>query len=140
MGMNDRCFIDSNIFLYTIDKSDTEKQKTAIQFLIELSRNEEIILSTQVAKEFSNIALRKLKFSSIALSEFLNELKKYFVSDVSINTIQEGLKIRTRFDYSFYDSFLLASATENNCKYFYSEDLNHGQSVDGPKIINPFLN
>jgi len=138
MGMSDRCFIDSNIFLYTIDNSDVEKQKAAIQFLIQLSRNEEIILSTQVAKEFSNIALRKLKFSSIALSEFLEELKSYVVSDVSINTIQEGLKIRTRFEYSFYDSLLLASALENNCNFFYSEDLKHGQSIDGLQIINPF--
>ena len=138
MDMNDKCFIDSNVFLYMIDKSDKIKQKAAITFLNKLSRNAEIILSTQVAKEFSNIALRKLGFSSNAISEILTELNKYSVYDVSIETIKNGLKIRERHGCSFYDSLLLASAIENNCNIFYSEDMHHSQKIKGLQIINPF--
>ena len=140
MDMSDRCFIDSNIFIYMIDKSESDKQKTAITFLNDLSRNSEIVLSTQVAKEFTNIALRKLKFPEEATSQILLELSEYPVFDVSISTILKGLQIRSRYKYSFYDSLLLASALENHCTIFYSEDMQPNQKIKGLQIINPFQN
>jgi predicted nucleic acid-binding protein len=33
---------------------------------------------------------------------------------------------------------LLASALEAGCRTFYSEDLHHGQRIDGLTIRNPF--
>ena len=48
-----------------------------------------------------------------------------------------GISIRTQF--SFYDSLILAAAKALNCDVVYSEDLSHGQLVDGVRIENPFI-
>ncbi len=46
--------------------------------------------------------------------------------------------IRRRFQLSHWDSTILAAAQELGCHTLYSEDLNHGQSYDGLRVINPF--
>ncbi len=45
-----------------------------------------------------------------------------------------------RYRFSYFDSLILASALTANCQILYSEDLQHGQVIDGRlTIINPFL-
>ncbi|MFN4146065.1 MAG: hypothetical protein ACK4GN_09600, partial [Runella sp.] len=55
-------------------------------------------------------------------------------------TLCKALDIHLLYQYSFYDSLILASALECGCEVLYSEDLNHGQTLEGLQIINPFLN
>ena len=43
-----------------------------------------------------------------------------------------------RYDLQFYDSLLLATAKENECDEFLTEDLNDGQMYCGIKAVNPF--
>jgi predicted nucleic acid-binding protein len=38
-----------------------------------------------------------------------------------------------------YDGLILAAAGEAGCKTLYSEDLQHGQIIEGVQIENPFL-
>jgi predicted nucleic acid-binding protein len=38
-----------------------------------------------------------------------------------------------------YDGLILAAAVEARCTKLYSEDLQHGQVVEGLRIENPFL-
>jgi predicted nucleic acid-binding protein len=41
--------------------------------------------------------------------------------------------------FSHYDSLIVATALSINCSVLYSEDLQHGQVVDGRlTIVNPF--
>jgi len=41
---------------------------------------------------------------------------------------------------SSYDCLIIASALEANCKYLFSEDMQHGQIIENTlKIINPFV-
>lgn len=40
---------------------------------------------------------------------------------------------------SFYDSLILAAAIEARCGTLYSEDLQHGQKIEGVEIVNPLL-
>jgi predicted nucleic acid-binding protein len=40
---------------------------------------------------------------------------------------------------SFWDAMLLVAAKASKAKRFWSEDLGHGQIVEGVQILNPFL-
>ena len=40
--------------------------------------------------------------------------------------------------YPIYDALGLASAIENGCSILYTEDLQHGQQIEGLTIRNPF--
>ena len=45
---------------------------------------------------------------------------------------------QSRYGFGFYDSLIVAAALDAGCKTLYSEDLQHGQRVEGVTIINPF--
>ena len=40
---------------------------------------------------------------------------------------------------SFYDALIVAAAIEGGCDPLYSEDMQHGRSIGGLAIVNPFL-
>lgn len=40
---------------------------------------------------------------------------------------------------SFYDALIVASAIEAGCNILYSEDMQHGRTIGGLAIVNPFL-
>jgi predicted nucleic acid-binding protein len=48
------------------------------------------------------------------------------------------LKIRKSHGFSFWDSAIVAAAKSVGCDRVYTEDLTHGQTVVGVKIVNPF--
>jgi len=49
-----------------------------------------------------------------------------------------ALDLHSRYRFSFYDSLIVAAALEANCTRLFSEDLQHGQRVEGLVIENPF--
>ncbi len=46
--------------------------------------------------------------------------------------------LHQRYGYQIYDALHLASALENGCSILYTEDLQHGQQIEGLTIRNPF--
>ena len=48
------------------------------------------------------------------------------------------LDVQERWKYGFYDSLIVAAALEAGCKRLLSEDLQHGQRIEGLRIENPF--
>jgi len=44
--------------------------------------------------------------------------------------IQNALAIAERYQYSYFDSLIIASALEMECDYLYSEDLQAGQKIN----------
>jgi predicted nucleic acid-binding protein len=51
----------------------------------------------------------------------------------------EALTLSRRYSLSWYDSLILASASESECKILYSEDFQDRESFGGLKIVNPFI-
>jgi predicted nucleic acid-binding protein len=49
------------------------------------------------------------------------------------------LDVRQRWRFSFYDSLIVAAAQAAGCRRLLSEDLQHGQRLDGLLVENPFL-
>ncbi|MDR0516641.1 MAG: PIN domain-containing protein [Fibromonadaceae bacterium] len=55
------------------------------------------------------------------------------------STVKKSLALNERYGYSYYDCLIIASALESNCKYLFSEDMQHGQIIENTlKIVNPF--
>ncbi len=139
--MKDRFFIDTNIFVYTFDEKDITKNKDARK-LIELAlKNYKGVISYQVIQEFVNVVSRIVKppMSTKDISDYLNSTmypicRVYF----SKGLVTTALKMLNSYNYSWYDSLILAAAIESGSKTLYSEDLQHGQIVEGVEIINPF--
>jgi predicted nucleic acid-binding protein len=61
------------------------------------------------------------------------------VVNSSIELFREALGIHARHQISWYDSLIVAAASEAHCSILYTEDLQHGAKIGGVRIENPFL-
>ena len=41
--------------------------------------------------------------------------------------------------FSIWDALIVRAAQQANCTVLYTEDLQHGQRIDGLEIVNPFI-
>src|ERR1700678_2664259 len=57
--MSDRFFLDTNIFVYSFDRSAVMKAQKATQLICNTLKTQKGIISYQVVQEFFNVALRK---------------------------------------------------------------------------------
>ena len=69
----------------------------------------------------------------------LESLEAYPVLAVTEAVFWAALQIKNRYKLSYWDSAIIAAAVELGCQTVYSEDLNHGQSYAGIRVINPFV-
>jgi predicted nucleic acid-binding protein len=51
---------------------------------------------------------------------------------------QKGLNLQASYQFGFYDSLIIAAALDAGCTRIYSEDLHHGQQIEGLVVENPF--
>jgi predicted nucleic acid-binding protein len=69
--MNDKIFVDTNVLIYFYSNDDKIKKDKAFSAI----KQSEILISTQVLIEFTNIAFGKLKLSSAAVNALIDELE-----------------------------------------------------------------
>jgi predicted nucleic acid-binding protein len=128
-------FVDSNIVLYlaSADKRKSEISDTLLQA--------GCIASVQVLNEIANVLRRKYRFSWAEVRVFLEMFRAASAMvDLQVETHMLGLNVAERYGFSIYDSMIVAAALQASCDTLYSEDLQHGQSIDGLlTIINPYL-
>jgi predicted nucleic acid-binding protein len=135
--MNDKVFIDTNILIYTIS-NDAVKREQAQNLLI---RSNEFVISTQVINEFAHTCIRK---NYLTEEQTQRVVQGYFAFFTLVlldqQTIDKAFDVKKRYGFAYYDSLIVASALQNNCKIVYSEDMQNGMRVDNQLIItNPFL-
>ena len=139
--MSAECFIDTNVFIYHLDTSDTRKHQIAEGIVREALTLGNGCISTQVVQECLNVALRK---AQVALT--LEAARRYLdvvlapLVQVTANEalVHRALDVQARWQFSFYDSLIVAGALTAGCKTLLSEDLQHGQRLDGLTVLNPF--
>jgi predicted nucleic acid-binding protein len=62
------------------------------------------------------------------------------VQVLTIETHTQGLKLAELYQFSVYDSMIVAAALLADCHILYSEDMQHGLLVEGSlRIQNPFV-
>ena len=136
-------FLDTNILVYSFDKTAPAKQLLARQLIRHSLNTQRGVISTQVVQEFLNLALRKF---SLPLS--IPEARDYVKSTLlplcqhfpSLPFYDQALFVQMETGYSWYDALVITAAIEANCTVLFSEDLHHGQTIRGLTILNPFDN
>ena len=132
--MSARAFFDTTVLIYSV--SD-EPRKAAIAEEI-LSRGG--VISVQVLNEFTAVARRKLKRSWPEIRQALAAIRDLCDPPVPVvaQTHEMALTIAESLGFHIYDATILSAAIENSCSILYSEDMQHGQTVQGVVIRNPF--
>jgi len=127
-------FFDTNVLVYLASGDATRAD-----------RAEEAIagggsISVQVLNELANVARRKLQMSWDETHALLDTLRGLLtVHPNTIETHEAGLRIAERYGLSLYDAMIAASALDAGCNTLWSEDMQHGMTIDGSlRIANPF--
>lgn len=137
--MNGDSFLDSNIFIYSIDEADNRKHRIASELIDRLLEDKTGCVSYQVVQETINVMIRKHDATRDEIQEMLDDtLQPLWQIGPSPELYARGLELRDRYGFSFYDSLIVAAALEADCSRLYTEDMQHGQRIEGLTIENPF--
>ena len=137
--MTDRCFVDTNVLIYARDARFPEKQAVAISWLRVLGDRNLAVLSPQVVGEFHNAVLKKRILADLDEVHGSAMLFAEWASgQTDLALIGKAWSLRQDTGYQWWDCVILASALEAGCRYLLSEDYQHGHTIDGVTILNPF--
>jgi predicted nucleic acid-binding protein len=130
-----RPFFDSNTLLYTVS-ADVSKAAIAESLL-----GGGGTISVQVLNEVANVASRKLLMSWEEVGHTLTSIRNLCgpPQPLTVEIHETAIRIASRYRYHVYDALIIASALAASCNVLYSEDMQHGQLIEGLTIKNPFL-
>ncbi|WP_017299027.1 PIN domain-containing protein [Nodosilinea nodulosa] len=136
----DRCFVDSNIWIYAATQSQDvplDPRHDAARTLINQIRPH---LSVQVINEVSVNLMRKFKFTEVAIQSLIRSFyRKYAVCPMDEAILLKASDVRQRYNLSFWDSMIISTAIQYQCSVLYTEDMGHGLVIhDVLTIVNPF--
>ena len=140
--MRDRFFLDTNIFVYTFDSREPKKKARAQDLVSDALTRGRGVISHQVVQEFLDVATQKFA-NPLSESDALVYLDRVLgpLCEVlpTLELYRHTIGLAARWKYSFYDSLIIAAALQSECTLLYTEDLQHGQEVEGVTLTNPFL-
>jgi predicted nucleic acid-binding protein len=133
-----RSFVDTNVLLYAVDRSEPEKRAVAATLIEE--RAGELIISAQVLSEFYAVATRRLQtpLSEDEAEAFVRDLEWLPVVSVDHALVRDGIRQSRAARISYWDGLIVAAARRGACEVVLTEDLSHGATIGGVRIENPF--
>jgi predicted nucleic acid-binding protein len=133
-------FLDTNILLYTISNASEEARKC--QIARDLLDRSDVALSVQVLQEFYVQATRASRTGALPHDlavQFIGVWQRFPIQPMDMTVMQKALAVKARYQFSYWDSAIIAAAGTMGCKILFSENMQHGFELNGLKIINPFL-
>jgi predicted nucleic acid-binding protein len=134
-------FLDSNVLVYLFDETDERKRSIADTRVRRALDTHDAVISHQVVQETLNVLTRGMR-SAVRpedIREFLaRTLVPLWKGSPSPALYESALSLRDRYGFGFYDALIVAAAIEAGCTRLLTEDLQHGQRIEGLTIENPF--
>lgn len=133
-------FVDSNVLVYSRDESEPEKQPRARAWLEALWESRRGRVSAQVLEEFYVTVTQKLD-PGLPAQEARSDVRAlgaWHPVAIDHSLLPAAWDVEDRYGFSFWDSLILAAARRLDCGYLLTEDLQHGQEVEGLTVLSPF--
>jgi predicted nucleic acid-binding protein len=127
-------FFDSNVLIYAYS-TDARRDRA-----LTLIANGGVI-SAQVLNEFTNVLRNKQKQDWPVVEAAVQSIRFRFPDIVPLtsDTHAAALSLAREHRFAFYDALILASAIEAECDVLYTEDMQHGRTISGVTVHNPFI-
>lgn len=133
-------FFDTNILVYLFDTDTPDKRKKARALFQRHAEAGDILLSTQVLQEFYVAVTRKLvrPLDTAVAADAVSGFSELALVQIDSELIVAAIHRSRNSRLSFWDALIVQAAIEGHANTLYSEDLQHGQMLDGLKVVNPF--
>ena len=132
-------FVDTNILLYAVSNAPEESAKTMrARTLLDA---EDLAVSIQVLQEFYVQATRPNRKGRLTHAQavlLIEAFQRFRVQENTVALLSAALSAKARFQLSYWDAAIIEAARALGCRVVLSEDLSHGQSYAGIRVVNPF--
>ena len=141
--MKDKIFLDTNIFIYSIDASPDQKNKRDIarQIVREQIRNDSGVVSVQVLQEFYQVSTHKIQvpLSTEEALEYLHYIAILETVTADFDMVVAAIRLHQKYSLSFWDALILQAAKTAGCSIIFSEDFQDSFCLDDLTVKNPFV-
>jgi len=133
-------FVDTNVLVYAVADDDPVRQLAAQTLVDTLAAAQALHTSTQVLQELYVVLTRKVrrKFTSAEAIDYLDRIARAPVTTTDYRMVRQAAELSDRDAFSFWDALVLVAAARSGATRLYTEDLQHGRTVLGVEIVNPF--
>jgi predicted nucleic acid-binding protein len=138
--MTETVFVDTNILVYLRDPSDPDRQRVAAEWFARLWDEVSGRISWQVLQEFYVVMTRKLDppADPARVRQDIDALATWAPVPTEQGIVESAWRIEDRYGFSWWDSLVVAQALASGATTLLTEDLQHGQEIEGLRIVNPF--
>lgn len=136
--MKERTFLDTNVLVYADDLDAGQKNEVARELIRSAMIERTGVISTQILQEFFVVSTRKLKVPAEIARRKVELLGQLDVVRIEFKTILEAVDLHRLRSISFWDALVVRSASLGGAAFLLTEDLQHGEVIDGVRIKNPF--
>ncbi len=133
-----KAFFDTNILIYGCDDGFPRKKSISLTLIEHASAERNGCLSTQVFQEFYSVATRRLHIAPLTAKTILTSFFEWETAVITAEDITRAIDGNVLWQVSFWDALILVAAARLKCDRIYTEDLSHGQVINGVRIINPY--
>ncbi len=132
--MRDDPFLDTNILVYAFTTGDARSARA--EALLERGG----VIGVQVLNEFTNVAIRKLRWSWDHLERSLHVIEELLGPPEPLTKAAHSRArvCARRHGLSFYDALIVGAAQDCGCRVLASEDFQHGRKFGDLLVCNPF--
>jgi predicted nucleic acid-binding protein len=134
-------FVDTNVLVYAADDHDMAKRDRAREWMLSCWQRRCGRLSTQVLNEYYTVIRRKFP-TALAAGDARAEVRRlqsWQPWQIDHPTTESAWAVEARQNIHYWDALMVAAAQQQGCTLLLTEDLQHGQQIDGVRIVNPFL-
>ena len=134
-----RAFLDTNVLVYAIDRSDGAKHRIAQEVLAR--RADDLVVSAQVLSELYAVITRKFRDSITPeqAASFVNRISDLPVMAIDADLVRDAIVLSGDAQLSYWDALIVATARLAACDVVLTEDLSHGSMIAGVRIENPLI-
>jgi predicted nucleic acid-binding protein len=131
-------FVDTNVWLYAFVDSDNAPPQHRLAR--EVVSHAGIAVSAQVINETCVNLIKKAGTSEATIRQLITSFySKYAVVEIDQAVLLNASLLREKYNLSYWDSVIVASALRAGCDVLYTEDMQHGLQIeDSLTIVNPF--
>jgi predicted nucleic acid-binding protein len=134
--MTENVFVDTNVLIYAHDADSGNRQRSVQQLL----RDRTGVLSTQILEEFYATITRKMwrTIPRAKARQLLSGYARWLVEVITPADVVAASELEERYQLSFWDALVVITARKAEVARLVSEDFQHGQTILGVRIENPF--
>jgi predicted nucleic acid-binding protein len=136
--MSDRAFVDTNIWVYTVDAADAVRRRRALA-VVGPESGYQVVLSTQVLAEFYAVVTRKLAqpLAPAAARALATQMSEFAVVSVDAPLVLSAFDASVAWGISAWDALIIRAAEIAQCAVLLTEDLADGAMYGSVRVVNP---